>query len=96
MIYDRIKQLRESRSLTQAELAKELGITRAAVNAWEMGLSAPSTTYLVELARRFRVSTDYLLGLEHNSTLDISGLSDESVAVLCRLAELLRGQAKPE
>ena len=61
MIAEKIKRLREQDSLTQAELAKRLGITRSSVNAWEMGISAPSTQYLVELANIFKVSTDYLL-----------------------------------
>ena len=51
MIYDKIKLLREQKGLTQAELARKLGLTRAGVNAWEMGLSMPSTQYIVELAR---------------------------------------------
>lgn len=33
--YDRIKNLRESAGLTQAQLAHKLGVTRAAVNAWK-------------------------------------------------------------
>ena len=53
MIADRIRTLRESNGMTQAALAKKLGITRSSVNAWEMGISAPSTTYLVELASLF-------------------------------------------
>ena len=47
MIADKIKRLREASHLTQTELAKKLNITRSSVNAWEMGISTPSTTYLV-------------------------------------------------
>ena len=64
MIADTIKLLRTARSMTQADLAKKLNITRSSVNAWEMGISVPSTTYIVELAQLFHVSTDYLLGIE--------------------------------
>ena len=67
MIADTIKLLRTARSMTQADLAKKLNITRSSVNAWEMGISVPYTTYIVELAQLFHVSTDYLLGLEQNS-----------------------------
>ena len=63
MVADRIKNLREQHLLTQMELSKKLGITRSSVNAWEMGISVPSTQYIVELANIFKVSTDYLLGL---------------------------------
>ena len=54
--------------MTQAELAKKLGITRSSVNAWEMGISVPSTQYIVELALLYNVSTDYLLGQDKMST----------------------------
>lgn len=60
MIAERIAALREQRHLTQAELAKRLGVTRSGVNAWELGISVPSTQYLVELAALFGVSTDFL------------------------------------
>ena len=74
MIYERIQHLRENSNMTQEELAKRLGITRSSVNAWEQGISCPSTTYLVELARIFHVSTDYLLGIDSTATIDVSGL----------------------
>ena len=47
MVADRIKTLREENQMTQAELARRLSITRASVNAWEMGISVPSTQYIV-------------------------------------------------
>ena len=82
MIADRIKYLREKNNKTQSALAKQLGITRASVNAWEMGISVPSTQYIVELSRIFDVSTDYLLGVEKSATMDISGLSEQDVQLL--------------
>ena len=50
---ERIKTLREKFGLSQAELAGRLDITRSSVNAWEMGISVPSTQYIVELAQLF-------------------------------------------
>ena len=82
MIYDRIKKLREQQNKTQAELAKQLGITRSSVNAWEMGISVPSTQYIVELANIFKVSTDYLLGVNTTATLSVAGLSDKDIELV--------------
>ena len=48
MICDRIKQLREQAGYSQAQLAKRLDVTRSSVNAWEMGLSIPTTQYVVD------------------------------------------------
>ena len=87
---DKVKRQREQMGLTQAELAKRLGLTRSGVNAWEMGLSVPSTQYLVELAKLFHVSADYLLGLEDTASISVSGLTQKQVAVLTDLIECFR------
>lgn len=90
MIADKIKTLREANGLTQSEVGNRLGITRSSVNAWEMGISVPSTMYIVELAHLFSVSADYLLGLDHKAVLDISGLDDESVRILNDMVRYMR------
>ena len=76
MIANKIKMLRERHNLTQSDLAKKLGLTRSGVNAWEMGISVPSTQYIVELAALFGVSTDYLLDIEKEKSININGLSE--------------------
>ena len=90
MIAERIKMLRENKQLSQSDLSKRLGITRSSINAWEMGISTPSTTYVVELSQIFHVSIDYLLGLDKNVSLDITGLDTEQVRILTDLAEHFR------
>lgn len=65
MVADKIKLLREKNNLTQSALAKKLNVTRSSVNAWEMGISVPSTALLVDIAKLFHVSTDYLLGITY-------------------------------
>lgn len=92
MVADRIRALREQKGLTQTELSRQLGITRSSVNAWEMGISVPSTQYVVELAGIFHVSTDYLLGVGSTSTIDASGLTESDVRLVCALIEHLRGK----
>lgn len=87
MIGERIRALREQAGFSQAELARRLSVTRSSVNAWESGLSAPTAASLVDLARLFRVSTDYLLGLENDRRLDLSGLTEEQVSILCGLVQ---------
>lgn len=90
MTAERIKELREVRGWTQAELARKMNMTRNGINSWEQGLSMPSPPNLVELARIFSVSTDYLLGVERLATVNVSGLDDDDVALLSRLADRLR------
>lgn len=89
-IGDRIKKLRETDNMTQAELAKILGLSRSAVNAWEMGFSTPSTYYVIALAKQFHVSSDFLLGINCSSTIDVQGLSDNQVYAVTRLIDCFR------
>lgn len=90
MTAERIKVLREARGWTQAELARRLSITRNGVNSWEQGLSMPSPACLVDLAKLFSVSTDYLLGVERLETVNVTGLNEEDIALLTQLADRLR------
>ena len=76
--------------MTQAELAKQLGLTRAGVNAWEMGISIPSTQYVVELALFFGVSTDYLLDLQKTATVSVEGLDDREISSIVEIINCLR------
>lgn len=91
MTSERIKALREARGWTQAELARRLSITRNGVNSWEQGLSMPSPACLVDLAKLFSVSTDYLLGVERLETVNVTDLNEEDIALLAQLADRLRG-----
>lgn len=90
MTAERIKALREARGWTQAELARRMNITRNGVNSWEQGLSMPSPACLVDLAKVFSVSTDYLLGVERLETVNVTGLDEKDVAMLAQLADRLR------
>ena len=90
MTADRLKALREARGWTQAELARKMNMTRNGINSWEQGLSMPSPPSLVDLARLFSVSTDYLLGVENYSAVNVTGLNEADVALLAQLADRLR------
>lgn len=92
MVADRIRFLREQMQITQAELSKRLGITRSSVNAWEMGISIPSTQYIVELADIFSVSTDYLLDVKPTATISVCGLTESDVALVYGLVTHLRNK----
>ncbi|MDH5525392.1 MAG: helix-turn-helix domain-containing protein [Desulfobulbaceae bacterium] len=59
-IAERIRQLRQERHWTQAELAERLGIHQKQVSAYERGVNLPSTDILIKLAEAFDVTLDYL------------------------------------
>lgn len=67
-------------------------ITRSSVNAWEMGISVPSTQYIVELANIFNVSTDYLLGVDSSATVSVDGLTETDIQLVHEIIEHLKGK----
>ena len=61
---EKLKTLRLDKGLTQAEVSKELGLTRNAIANYETGIREPSLEILIKICQFFNVSADYLLGLE--------------------------------
>lgn len=57
----KISLCRKEAGLSQEALADRLGISRQAVSRWETGEALPDTVKIVQLARIFNVSCDYLL-----------------------------------
>ena len=94
LLSEKIKMLREKNGLTQSELAKSLNLTRSAVNAWEMGLSIPSTALIVELAKRFKVSTDYLLGMDETASISVQGLTSEQITAIHQIIQCFHNSSK--
>lgn len=60
-----IKELREERGITQAELAKQIGVTQDSISLWEKNKRIPNTQYIIALCKVFKIPSDYLLGLEN-------------------------------
>jgi len=89
---NRIKKLRTASGLTQSDLARLMSVTRSSVNAWEMGISAPTAAKLVELSQLFHVSTDYLLGLEQREMIELDSFSEEQKGILYALAAYFQKQ----
>lgn len=84
LISEIIRETRERAGYTQSSLAKKLDVTRSSVNAWEMGLSAPSTQFVIEMAKLFHVSTDYLLGIanENSILINLDKLTEKQTRVI--------------
>lgn len=61
---ERLKELRQENNLSYAQLAKEIGVSYVAIGRWERSERTPNIEVLVALAKYFKVSTDYLVGLE--------------------------------
>lgn len=64
---ERLKELREEKGLSQAQLAAAVNnlITQSAIGHWELGKRTPNLDAVIILADFFGVSIDYLAGREN-------------------------------
>lgn len=82
MLNNKIRELRLAYNISQVELGRALGVSKQSVSNWENDNIQPSIEMLIKIANYFHVKTDYLLGLDNESYLHISGLSPEQKAHL--------------
>ena len=90
----RLKELRKQSGMTQEQLANKLGITKSVVSYYELSERTPSPDVLKDLALIFRVSADYLLGIERSKTIDVSDLTDDDIKLLLATIDALRSKNK--
>ena len=64
---DILKELRTESGISQAELARRIGVSNGIVSLWENKKREPTMSSLIALAQTFNVSLDYLTGLDQNS-----------------------------
>ena len=61
----RIKELREELALSQEQFSKLLNCSQSTISKWESGEREPRLVYVIIISRKFKVTTDYLLGEEN-------------------------------
>ncbi|MBO8423769.1 MAG: helix-turn-helix transcriptional regulator [Firmicutes bacterium] len=64
VIASRIKELRQEKGMSQAQLGAAIGVSQKAVDYWERGVNEPKASYIYKMAEVLEVSSDYLLGLK--------------------------------
>ena len=94
MLSDRIKSLRIKSGISQAELARKLNVTRSSINAWESGLSTPTTQYIVKFAKIFHVSSDYILGIENKMSINLDNFDEHEINIIYVLVEYFDSKKK--
>lgn len=62
-MYKRIRDLRESRHLSQTQIANMLGMSQTGYSKYETGENDVPTKVLIQLAKFYNTSVDYILGL---------------------------------
>lgn len=89
---NRLKRMRNQEKLTQQQLADRLGVTKSVVSYYELQERYPSPEILIKLASIFRVSTDYLLGLAHEESVSLSGLTEDDALLVKHLVSHLKSK----
>lgn len=72
----RLKRLRAEHHLTQEDLSKKLNVGRTTISGYEKGSIKPSNDVLMEMAKIFNCTTDYLLGKTDVRNYDFSRFDD--------------------
>lgn len=68
MYNERMEYLRHEKELTQAQVAKAIGISQKQYSRYELGINEMPIRYLRKICMFYNVSADYILELPYNST----------------------------
>lgn len=60
----KLKELRTELGIGQVSLSQALGVSKSIISDWEHGKSEPTLSKLIAISKYFKVSIDYLAGLE--------------------------------
>lgn len=94
MLNERIRELRVASGLSQVELAKKLGVSKQSVSNWENDNIQPSIEMLVKIARTFNVSTDYLLGQDNHTYIEVTNLTKNQIRHIQQIINDIGGNEK--
>ena len=64
-----IKQVREENNLTLRALAKQLNTTSSTISAYETGKTLILTAFAYQIAKKYNISLDWLLGKSNNKSI---------------------------
>ena len=78
----RLRELRYKFLWKQSQVANRAGVSTSLISAYEKAERAPSVEMVIKLSDIFNCSTDYLLGVKQEQTLNISGLSDNQISLI--------------
>lgn len=87
---ERLRELRKQKNLTQKQLADLIGTKNSIISFYEVGDRLPSPEVIIKLASVLHVSADYLLGIEKEKSIIITGLNENDIRLVRMLVDTLR------
>lgn len=89
-----VSVLRKARGMTQAELARAIGVSQQAVFAYELGDRRISIVVLLKLSKVFRISVEDLVGINKSTRPPKGRLSPRAMRHAERLQALSKTQQR--
>ena len=93
MIYDfgmRLKELRDTKHLSQSDVAARLEVSRATISGYECNTITPSVEQLVKLAVLYNTSLDYMMGMHNRPYLYLDDLSESQQRTVLDIVNRLK------
>lgn len=89
---DKLKQLRIQNGYTRQQVSEIINISTSQIGFYETEVRYPSLAILVKLCTLYKVSSDYLLNINHTEqkTLSLDGLTDKQIKALTDTANCFR------
>ena len=90
MFGDRLRNLRTSYRYTQSEMAEQFNVSIQTISNWENNNGTPTIEMVMDIAKFFRVTVDYLLDLDYRKFIEVNGLTPEQLATVQKLIDYIR------
>ena len=89
---EKLRTLRLEKHITQTEMSRRIGVSKAMISSYELEQRQPSYGILIKFAAFFGVTTDFLLGLEKERSISVEGLEEREVEIVANMIEVLRNR----
>ena len=83
----RLTEMRNMHGYSQTQVARIVGVSHDSISSYERGFREPPLDVLIKLAHLYRVSTDYLLGISKNKSIDMSWLDEDVFTAICTIVD---------
>lgn len=75
----KLRKLRQQYGYTQSDLGKILGVSQGEIGKYERGEHEPNFARLIQVSKHFKVTTDYLLGVNNKDYRKVGENYDETL-----------------
>lgn len=83
-----LKELRNEKSITQAELAEMLGVSNRSISRWENGATMPDFDLLIDLAKYFDIEVGEILDGKRRDKIMDKKMEEEMMTLQVSCLEL--------